>query len=79
MACQRGLSQKPWPTSKHNSEPSMAVDAAPYPIDWKDIDRFKAFAVLVKDRAAALGIGVKWGGDFKTIKDYDHFELTQEK
>jgi len=34
-----------WPTSKHNSIPSMAIDVAPYPIIWpetlKMLKRFK--------------------------------------
>ncbi len=51
---------------------------APWPIDWDDIGRFQAFALLVFARAAALGIGIRWGGDFTTIKDYDHFELLDE-
>lgn len=29
-------SRKMFPDSKHNSEPSRAVDVAPYPIDWDD-------------------------------------------
>jgi hypothetical protein len=38
--------------------------------------RFREFADFVKERAAALGISVRWGGDFKTIGDFDHWELT---
>lgn len=75
IACHDGKSKTPWPTSCHNSEPSRAVDAAPTPIDWSDIGRFKDFAAFVKIRAAALGIAIRWGGDFKTLHDYDHFEL----
>lgn len=74
-ACHDGKSHTPWPTSKHNSEPSRALDAAPYPIDWNDIDRFKEFAAFVMFRAKVLGITIRWGGDFETLKDYDHFEL----
>lgn len=29
-----GRSKVKWPNSKHNSQPSRAIDAAPYPIDW---------------------------------------------
>jgi len=41
-----------WPDSRHNSLPSMAVDAAPYDrhlrdIDWKDKERFYFFAGMV--------------------------------
>ena len=31
-----GKSQVKWPNGKHNSSPSTALDAAPYPIDWDD-------------------------------------------
>jgi peptidoglycan L-alanyl-D-glutamate endopeptidase CwlK len=75
-ACASGKSRAPWPTSKHNCSPSRAVDVAPFPIDWDDIKRFREFADFVKERAAALGISVRWGGDFKTIGDFDHWELT---
>ncbi len=39
-AYQSGVSTKPWPQSKHNSMPSMAVDVAPWPIPngWGDLD-----------------------------------------
>lgn len=35
-----GASSKRWPESKHNSMPSMAVDASPWPIPegWGDLD-----------------------------------------
>lgn len=35
-----GKSSKQWPYSKHNRLPSLAVDAAPYPIpeNWGDLD-----------------------------------------
>ena len=26
-----------WPDSKHNTMPSLAVDAAPFPVDWDDM------------------------------------------
>lgn len=74
-ACAAGKSHTPWPTSNHNCKPSNAVDVAPFPIDWADVRRFTLFADLVKSRASSLGIKIRWGGDFKTIKDYDHFEL----
>jgi len=39
-AHESGASSKQWPNSKHNSMPSMAVDAAPYPIpeNWGDLE-----------------------------------------
>ncbi len=78
-----GTSQLPWPNSKHTKTPSLAVDAAPYPIDWADIERFRAFGGFVLGVAAVLNIPLRWGGDwngnrdFKDQKFHDlpHFEL----
>ena len=78
-ACAAGKSQAPWPTSRHNCTPSAAVDVAPYPLDWNDIESFKEFGALVKEFAEARGIKIRWGGDFKSFKDYPHFELVEEK
>lgn len=77
-ACAEGKSHTPWPTSKHNSQPSMAVDVAPYPIDWSNIDRFRDFANYVQSRADALGIKIRWGGTFSRLSDLDHFELIEQ-
>jgi peptidoglycan L-alanyl-D-glutamate endopeptidase CwlK len=71
-----GVSQKVWPTSMHNQRPSLAVDVAPWPLDWQDIQAFKEVAVVVKECAARLGITIRWGGDWK-MRDYPHFELAQ--
>ena len=76
-----------WPDSKHNKVPSLAVDAAPYPIDWNDTDRFYYFAGVVKGVASQLGIDIRWGGDWdrdnnlKNQKFFDlpHFELVGDK
>ena len=77
-ACAAGNSKTPWPTSHHNCSPSAAVDIAPFPIDWNDNKRFKELGALVKQRAAALGIKIRWGGDFVSWKDLPHFELVGE-
>jgi peptidoglycan L-alanyl-D-glutamate endopeptidase CwlK len=79
-----GKSKDPWPTSKHNQVPSLAVDAAPLPLDWVDIRRFYHFAGYVLAVAESLGIKVRYGGDWKgdrlmnpphTLNDLDHWEL----
>ena len=66
--------------SKHVIDPNirpvaLAVDAAPYPIDWQNIPAFEDFGEFVKEQATILGIAIVWGGDWTTLKDYDHFEL----
>lgn len=76
-------SQVQYPNSKHNSLPSNAVDAAPYPIDWSDRERFSYFAGYVKAKAESLGIRIRWGGDWdgdwqvrdNNFDDLAHFEL----
>lgn len=79
-----GASKVAWPNSKHNTSPSVAVDAAPYPIDWNDRARFHYFAGFVKGLASSMGLKVRWGGDWdsdtevkdeKGLSDLPHFEL----
>lgn len=78
-----GRSKLKYPFSKHNTYPSDAVDVAPYPIDWEDLERFRRFAWFVRGVAAARGIeircGADWDGDHdikdQTFHDLPHFEL----
>jgi len=82
-AVSEGRSKTPWPESKHNAEPSLAVDVAPFPVDWKDVRRFYYFGGYVRAVAAELGIAIRWGGDWdgdtvvkdQTFNDLVHFEL----
>lgn len=72
-------SQLRFPESKHNNLPSLAVDAAPYipgiGIPWDDHFVFLEFAAYVFEKAAELGIKVRWGGNWKSFKDRPHWEL----
>lgn len=82
-AVREGNSKTPWPKSKHNATPSLAVDIAPYPIDWNDRKRFGELAAVVMRIAKQRGVKLRWGGDFnmdgdKTTRDswdLPHFEL----
>jgi peptidoglycan L-alanyl-D-glutamate endopeptidase CwlK len=74
-AFNEGKSKVRFPFSKHNKTPSLAVDIAPYPIDWSDIQRFKDLAEIVKECAEKLDISVEWGGDWVKFKDYPHWQL----
>jgi len=75
--------QLKWPDSNHNKVPSLAVDVAPYPIDWKDRERFSYFAGFVKGVASQLFIPIRWGGDWDSdnqvkdnvFDDLSHYEL----
>ena len=84
---EQGRTQVKWPNSKHNvTEPddlSMAVDMAPYPINWKDRERFHYFAGHVIGIAHMIGVTLRWGGDWdrdtevddNRFDDLPHFEL----
>ena len=64
--------------SKHLSNPSIAVDVAPYPIDWDDKQRFYHFGGYVLGVANELGIKIRWGGDWNgnlNLKDQNFFDL----
>jgi peptidoglycan L-alanyl-D-glutamate endopeptidase CwlK len=83
-AYNRGNSKLKWPQSKHNQTPSLAVDIVPYPIDWNDERRFRTLGTVVKEIWAQLpeekkeGWSLSWGGDWKTFKDFPHFELRKK-
>lgn len=78
-----GKSKTPWPKSKHNSKPSLAVDIAPYPVSWSDRERFYHLAGFIKATAIMLGINLRWGGDWdsdgdfrdQTFDDLPHYEI----
>jgi len=71
--------QLKYPHSPHNSIPSKAVDAAPYPIDWTDRERMTLFAGLVMGIGHSMGIGIGWGGDWDRdfrVRDNGFDDLT---
>lgn len=78
-----GHSKLQYPNGKHNQVPSIAVDAAPYPVDFSDRDKLYYFAGAVTMLAVSLGIAIRWGGDWngngdfkdQTFDDLVHFEL----
>lgn len=70
-----GFSKVQFPNSKHNQMPSLAVDVAPYPIDWNDVAGFERLAEVVKRKAKELNIKIVWGGDWKRFVDRPHWEL----
>jgi len=86
---EQGKSQLQYPESNHNHEPSLAVDLAPYPIDWQKLDRFYHLAGHVEMaahrllRRGEISHQVRWGGDWdddeilddQAFDDLPHFEL----
>lgn len=83
-AFERGASKLQWPRSKHNKKPSLAVDVAPFPIDWDNLERFRELAEIIMDEANKLGIKLRHGGDFNMngkpddkFIDMPHFEILE--
>jgi peptidoglycan L-alanyl-D-glutamate endopeptidase CwlK len=78
-----GKTKVTYPKGRHNAKPSRAVDVVPYPIDWKDRERFHLFAGYVLGVASRMGITLRWGGDWNMnfevddnkFDDFPHFEL----
>ena len=78
-----GKTKVTYPKGRHNSSPSLAVDVAPYPIDWGDRERFHLFAGFVLGIAKSMGIKLRWGGDWNRnwevddnkFDDFPHFEI----
>lgn len=90
-AFENGHTQLHWPNSKHNTNPSFAVDVAPYPLDWNDAKEFYFFGGYVLGIAQKLKDegkithSIRWGGDWDSTKhlnknglnDLVHFELVE--
>jgi len=55
-----------------------ALDLAPYPIDWKDRERFHYMGGLIRGIGHSLGVNIRWGGDWDSdgeIKDNNFDDL----
>ena len=78
-----GKSKVQFPNSKHNKNPSDAIDIVPYPVDWQDDQRFFFLAGLMFQEAQNQGVKLRWGGDWRgeyrfkenRFKDLPHFEV----
>lgn len=85
-----GNSKLHYPNGKHNRVPSIAVDVAPYPVDWNNTARFFWFAGIVMGVAEKMASEgeimhqIRYGGDWNRnyditdehgLRDLVHFEL----
>jgi len=91
LAFEEKRSQLQWPNGKHNSQPSMAVDVAPYPINFANTKReywFGGYVMGIAQRLkdeGKMSHSVKFGGDWnrddnidnETFRDLNHFELVE--
>lgn len=86
----KGTSKVKYPNSYHNtkktliiekhqpeksSECSLAIDIAPYPINWENMDRFVELSRYVKEAAEKHNIPLDWGYDLWEW-DAAHWQLT---
>lgn len=88
-AFEDGKSKLKWPDGNHNAMPSLAVDVAPYPIDWKNLSDFYYFGGFVMGIASQLKEqgkmtkSIRYGGDWnrnnkvsdEKFVDAVHFEI----
>jgi len=82
-AFHEGRSKLKYPESKHNHSPSNAVDIAPYPIDWNNIERFAHLIGIVRGIAHTKGYKLRCGCDWDmdgditdhSFMDWPHVEL----
>lgn len=83
LAFTSGKSKASYGNSPHNFSPALAVDVIPYPLAWHDSERMIYFAGVVVATGRAMGIELKWGGDWNRdthlsdnrFDDFPHFEL----
>lgn len=72
-----GKSELPYPESKHNNMPSLAVDIMPYPIEPVEDIRFAYCNGIIRGLAEEMGIpirlGIDWNMDGELVK-YDEEE-----
>ena len=82
-----GKTKVKFPTGRHNSNTSRAVDVTPYPVNWEDRERQTLFAGFVLGIAKQMGVNLRWGGDWdqdfevmdNRFDDFPHFELDKSE
>jgi len=72
IAYSTGHSKKQWPDSLHNLSPSLAIDVAPYPINYEGTEkrRFYHLAGIVETVAFDMEVDLRWGGDWDRDHDF---------
>lgn len=75
QAFSKGNSRAHFGQSAHNWSPAIALDVVPSPLDWNDIAAFKRLGATITAKAKVLGIPISWGGTWKSLKDFPHYEL----
>lgn len=83
-AFKQGNSKVHFGQSAHNWAPSIALDVAPFPIDWNDLGRFKVLQLeiilpIAQKMQIPIRQGIDWNRDGNLSNDgwddYPHVEL----
>lgn len=63
--------------SKHNHDPSLAVDIYAYNGKYADYskDKMHYLSEIIKESAEDLGVRIVWGGSWPDFVDMPHYEL----
>jgi D-alanyl-D-alanine carboxypeptidase len=70
-----GASNARFGQSKHNSLPARAIDI--FQIDVNGVAIFdRKWCLELNEQAKAAGFRLKWGGEFKSLGDYGHWEIS---
>ena len=90
-AFENGFSRKTWPDSKHNTDPSLAVDLAPYHaikphVRWNSRSEFYFLGGVIRAAAWKFDLKIRWGGDWdrdddlydQTFMDLGHYEIVED-
>ena len=83
-AFEKGKSRLHFPHSAHNKYPSLAVDIAPYPLDWQDKKRFAELIIRFDTLANCLRQNGRissefiYGGYWPTLQDWPHIEIKEK-
>ena len=64
-----------YPRGRHNSNPSKAVDATPYPVDYEDRERQTLFAGFVIGIGRSMGHNIRWGGNWDMYEENGRWEV----
>lgn len=72
-AYELGYSKAKYPNSLHNLNPSRALDL--FELDEGKAKFNPLFFAAINEMNEKLKIKIRWGGKFKKLADYSHFEL----
>lgn len=84
LAFRQGRTKAHFGNSAHNWSPSIALDVAPLPVNWKNTTPFVVLGQkIILPIAAAMRIPIRWGADWnmnsnlrdESFVDMPHYEL----